>query len=258
MLNSLYERITKINDDCTTAIKKVTSHLLAIIYDEIAPDFETIQQLADIVGVSVSVVDKFVKIGGWPSFKHFYFEFINKEPVNSVKLSKGTISPKDNETIYRIAKNLQGTPNILCSKKTRPIGELLKSRFADIGVRVNVFIGERDEIATFLRKTKNSDSLLLITVSGQSSIITKALEQIAVMNKLLIPKITIISSSQWIKIFEKYDFINTAIINQQTESALEKWTNYNESILKIIEFLMGAIKLYYDARIEKMKTQDNP
>lgn len=246
MINDILVTLEWIRLHSTKNDKKIATFLLDNFRSETKTPFKTVDDLSKIVNLSYSGIDRFIKTGKWLSYKHFYHSYM--EAMNlGTKKNRQSNSSETNAKWMQISENvaveLKNNFFLICSKKSRPIGYWTEYRLSEIGKPSYVFDGEAEQIPSFINKMKPNDVLFLITVSGNSRIVNKALESIARLPRVRMPKIYILSTAHWLDIFDKYDFITSIRVDANYVS--ESWESYNFLMIELLNEITKVINTYF-------------
>lgn len=247
MNNKIYNRIRQIHTIGSKTDKKIANYLSEILYLEKTPVFTNITTLANAIDVSLSSVHRFVKMGGWLSFKHFYYDFINLENiyVPSIVIDDETsLEKKQTLLMEEIALNVKKPPYLFCSKKSNAVCNLLNKRIEDLGYDAKTFSGDHNEMIECIQKMTSEDVVVMITISGYSYLIFKLLDKIAKIHNNARPKIIFMTAGHSHEIVKKYNFIIDGFISKMYDE--ESWTDYNNAVSEIIKSIMILFNKCYE------------
>lgn len=246
----LYNRIKQIHKIGSKTDKKIADYLCDVLTLEKTPSFSNITTLAECIDVSLSSVHRFVKIGGWLPFKHFYFDFINLENVyvtpEQFEKEEEEISDERKQTlvIEKLAVDIKKPPILFCSRKSGAICSLIGDRISDLGWKPQVFNGNHNDTKSFVSELKNDDVLIMVSVTGYSYLVSETLSQLARKRDGLIPKTILMSVGATDESSKKYIFVTEGIVNKKIEC--ESWTEYNSALSDIVKALMILLNKYYE------------
>lgn len=225
--------------------------------------FSNITELAKILSIGNSSMSRFVKRLGYPSFKHFYYEYISKnegeEKYNysegRSQLSESTADREQvmfNKIVEEMASKIRGRIFIISSRRGKSIAKFMSERLNDGKVENVLFHESTDDIHEFFKKITKNDTVFVITLSGHSMIISRAITEIALINESEKPQVAILTASQYMSIFKKYEYISLGIITNKKYS-LDDWKNYNFAILKMMNIIILLLNKLYDDKLLKNK-----
>lgn len=204
-----------------------------------------IAEMSAKLGISNSSVTRFVRRMGYPSFKHFQYEYNNNTTEYNVEHHKFDYSARYAEKAKEIMKKVNPGPiYIISSRRGHPISFMMAHRLEAVNVKVRSFHNENCTIEEFIEMSKEG-TLFIISISGYSKVFSDAMTTIAQLEEK--PNVILITAAKWMKIFEKYNYISLGDVNASFNSILENdsWENYNNLIIELSMILMNVAKEIY-------------
>lgn len=228
MKNTCKEKLHQIEMNGTRVDKKIAQFL----FSNKGEDISKINDLSDGCDISLSTAHRFIIKIGYPTFKHFYYEFKDIQLKESeCKTTNSYINEVYEQTVDVISK-IKGDIFIISSRRGKSIGKLFNERLNDGNIKNVLYSESKDNLQQFVKSSANN-TLILISLSGYSNIFSKAIEEIAKLPIKDKPNVIILTAAQWMKIFEKYSYISIGKIYHKKYD-LDDWKEYNSALLDVM------------------------
>lgn len=217
--------------------------------------FKTIQSFGAQLNVAISTASRFVKKLGYPSFKHFMYEYNDKThneyeiggvELNALtsKASGKTIADYELEcNISRIGSKLTGTIYVLSSQRSKSIANLIIQRLNDAQILSSHFNEKEESLEKWIKQITPQDSIILLTISGHSLRIQKAIDIFQIWKNK--PFGLIITATKTMKIPHNFVVVNPNVLNSKYH--LNEWVEYNIvqlKVLGIVTIVLNSTFLY--------------
>lgn len=246
MTNLCRERLNAVLNKGTKNDKMIADKLLK---DDLV--FTTISSLVKKIGISSSTIHRFSQKIGYPSFKHFLFDYNseNDAPVveSNIVESRINITKQNIEMSEQIAKQIKGKMHIITSRRTRGIGRLISDQLNIFKIEHAFYAKEENSLEEFISHANQDDTIILITLSGDSLIISNAIGLIAQKKKAEMPNVVILTGATPLKIFSQYAFMDVVLLEKEYD--FSNWKTYIESILELIKVALIVVQKKYSNKI---------
>lgn len=233
MTNECKKRLRIIKYDGSSKHAKIAERFL-----ESTVKFEKIADLAAMFNCSVSSIHRFITKMGYPSFKHFQYDYQNQGSPAAV-LTKET--PDIKKHIEGVVSRVQGKLWFIPSRRGKAIAHLIDERFRDGKIDSECYKEENKNINEFVGRVGKGDTLVLLDITGHSYIISKALEEIAKRDADSRPNIIIITAAKWMKVFNKYPYIYIAKLLSSSFEDIPRWDDYNYILIRVIPTIVELL-----------------
>ncbi len=225
-------------------------------------EFKTIESFGQILNVAISTASRFVKKLGYPSFKHFIYEYHDKQYENIYnkgielnylrsKATEKTINDYELEcSISLIGRKLTGTIYVLGSQRSKSIANLIIQRLNDGKINASYYNEKIEDFDKWIKKIKSQDSIIMITITGHSLRIQKAIEILEKQN--IKPFGVVITAAKMIKVPNYFIVITPNVLNSKYH--LNEWVEYNIvqlKILSIVTTILNSTFLYRNKKNNK-------
>lgn len=206
MTNKCKDKLKKALTGCKSD-KKIAEFLL-----KKERQFTTINELSALSGISSSTIHRFSQKNNFHSFKHLVQEY---SISNSQKENTTNKSIDYEETVKKISIKMENKIHIVTSFKTRGVGILVSDQLRTYNIDNKIYDKNEESIAEFIKNIKNDESILLITLSGESKIISDVLSEISKIQRSEMPSTLLITGSEDLGVFAKYDFFEVLCLKNK-------------------------------------------
>lgn len=246
MTNLCRERLNEILNKGTKNEKAIANKLLS---NDLT--FTTINSLVQKIGISSSTIHRFSQKIGYPSFKHFLFDYSSDKEVAStpsnIVESRINITKENIEMSEQIAKQIKGKLHIITSRRTRGIGRLISDQLNIFKIDHGFYDKLETTLEEYIDNAKQGDTIMLVTLSGDSLIISNAIGLIAQKKKSDMPNVVILTGATPLKIFSQYTFMDVVLLEKEYD--FSNWKTYIESILELIKVALIVVQKKYSKKI---------
>ena len=200
-------------------------------------ELNRIKKIATFCNVSYSSVDRFIKQLGYPSFKHFVYEYENEEDFKNKSLDN--LIFKYQQQGQDIAKKITGKIFIATSRKDKCIGKFLNERLNDENIKHEYFFESKNNISTFVENViDEKGTLILISFFPYSKLFNNFLQEISSVQSK--PNVIIITNAKWIDVFEKYNYVSIGQISKKNYD-IEKFDEYNHFLSEVFVLFFAIL-----------------
>ncbi|WKX02585.1 hypothetical protein [Candidatus Mycoplasma mahonii] len=209
---------------------------------------KNLEHLSSILKCSNSSVTRMVKSLGFPSFKHFFYEFTSNEEEE--------LKHENNDLIWyenpakEVSLLLTGKIFIFNSIRAKSIGKFLNERLNSANIS-NEYFHESWErnITNVVNRISLNDTAIIITMNGASNLANKILDELT--NSKKVNRVVVLTANEKIKYHHKIKHFSISKIDR-TNYQVETFDGYNFACLRMIAFLCPLLKELY-----KIKTKNN-
>lgn len=194
-------------------------------------EFTKIVDLAKTFDSSVSSVHRFITKMGFPSFKHFKYEY-NADGYNDDTIN--TPQAEYLKEIEGIIERTRGKFWILPSRRGRAIAKFAEERLKDGHVDCEVYEESNNNLREFVNSIPKEDTIFIIDITGHSYIVGNAIAQLAEIPNAKRPSVIILTAAQWMKLFSKYKFIHVAKFLSSHFEDISRWDDYNYIMIRLM------------------------
>lgn len=207
--------------------------------------FKTISDLSTKSGISKSSIHRFAEKLGYQTFKNFTVEY-NSEHENEFIAefyNSKNIDFDDIKVGTEISKKVRGSIHFISSKKTRGVANILSEQLKTINAKHRSFDEGKYDLDEFIKKIPDTDTIILITLSGWSRVISNVITHIAQNPREKYPKIIILTTSKPLKVFSKYEFMEVIVLSDRYN--LSNWRGHYEAVIDIIKIGLIVLQKKY-------------
>ena len=194
-------------------------------------EFSKIVDLAKIFDSSVSSVHRFITKMGFPSFKHFKYEYNSDGQVDDVITN---VQSETSKEIEGIIERIRGKFWIVPSRRGRAIAKFSEERLKDGHVDCEVYDEKNNNVKEFVRNIPAEDTIFIIDIAGHSYVVSNAIAEIANIEDKKRPAVIILTAAQWMKVFSKYKFIYVAKFLSSHFEDISRWDDYNYIMIRLM------------------------
>lgn len=233
---------TKLTNSVNTGTKKEVAISRQLLQN---PEihFKNLKSFATIFKCSHSSVTRYSRSLGFPSFKHFFYEYLEEEKTSELRHENNDILYYKEEA-QKLAKIIKGKLFIFTSRRGKSIGKFLHERLNSAQIP-NEYHHESwgKTIEEKIEQITTNDSSLIISMNAESFLATKTLNLLKEAKNVQ-QIIFLTASLKKINNKKVHPFSLSKI--DKIKYNLDSFHDYNFACARMIAFIVTFLKEAYD------------